>query len=253
MLLQHFQFRRAAIAIANLLPLMCAAHALAQDHEVLCTDGNGTFQTATLSGVTVKVGATKSGGLSTRTCEATLAWNKQPVTIATNAAQIDLDAFNIDLGLGTPIAAFQVKSSADQCCMEYKLYSLERPPRLLRTLTGADYFTAADTDLDGRVEIWTSDALAVNGLEKLSLAELEFPPTVVLRFEHGDLHDVSSEFQPYYDNLIAALRKQLSPSDLQEFKNTDGKLSGTASPAADQLHHQWQSKIKVLEIAWSFL
>jgi len=203
--------------------------------------------------VTVKVGAMNNGGLSTRTCEATLAWNKQPITIATNAAQIDLDAFQTDFGLGVPIAAFQVKNSATQCCMEYKLYSLDKSPRLLRTISGGGYFSAADADLDGRVKIWTTDAAAVNGLEKLNLAELDSAPTIVLRFQHGNLHDVSSEFQAYYDDQIAALRQQLSPADLEEFKNTDGKLSATAPSAADQLHHQRQSKIKILEIVLSYL
>jgi hypothetical protein len=142
--------------------LICGTYGIAQGHEVLCRDGAGTLQ-AEFSGVTVRVGASRIGGLSTRTCEATLRWDQQTVIVAADAAQIDLDAFGVDLGLGTPAAAFQVKNSASQCCVEYELYSLEKHPRLVRTITGGDFFRAADTDLDGRVEIWTTDASAVNG------------------------------------------------------------------------------------------
>jgi hypothetical protein len=203
--------------------------------------------------VTVKVGAAKSVGLSTRACERTLRGEKQSVTIATNATQIDVDAFGVDLGLGVPIAAFQIKNSGTERCTAYEIYSLEKPPRLLRTITGGGFFSAADTDMDGRVEIWTTDAAAVNRLDKLDLAELDFAPPIVLRFKHGDLLDASSEFQTYFDNQIVWLRKQLNPEDVRDFKNTDGKLSATAASSADRQHRLRQVKIKVLEIVWAYL
>ena len=248
----HRPFRHTA-SFGALLVLAWCGHCLAQDHEVLCSNGDGSFQAQSASGITVKVGAAKSGGLSTRTCEATLRWDKQNLTIATNATQIDVDAFGVDLGLGAPIAAFQVKNSATQCCMEYEIYSLEKPPRLLRTITGGDFFSAADTDLHGHVEIWTSDAAAVNGLDNLDLAELDSAPTIVLRFEHGDLLDASHEFQNYFDDQIAWLRKQLNPEDLRDFKSSDGKLSATAASAAESQHRLRQVKIKALEIVWNYL
>jgi hypothetical protein len=231
---------------------MYATRCIAQDRDVLCRDGVGTFQ-AEFSGVTVKVGAAKSGGLSTRACEATLRWDNQTATVATSAAQLDLDAFAVDLGLGAPTAAFQVKNSANQCCMDYKIYSLEKPPRLLRTITGGDFFRAADTDLDGRVEIWTADADAVNGFEKLDLSELDFAPTIVLRFEHGNLRDASPQFQIHFDSQIAGLRKQLTQEDLRDFKSSDGKLSPNTASSPDRLHRLRQVKIKVLEIVWNYL
>jgi hypothetical protein len=145
--------------------------------------------------VIVRVRAARNGKLATRACDATLVWKKHSVTVATGASQIDVDAFGVDLGLGLPVAAFQVKKSNSECCMEYQIYSLERPPRLLRTITGGDFFSAADTDLDGRVEIWTDDAAAVGSFENLAITELGAAPTIVLRFDHGKLFDVSSEFQ----------------------------------------------------------
>lgn len=236
-----------------LLVLVWCGHCLVQSREVLCSDGNGTFQAQSLSGVTVKVAAAKLGGLATRACEATLRWDKQNLTIATNASQIDVDVFGVDLGLGVPVAAFQVKNSANQSGMEYEIYSLEKPPRLLRTITGGDFFSAADTDMDGRVEIWSIDTAAVDGFEKLDLAELDSAPTIVLRFEHGELLDASSEFQTYFDNQIAGLRKQLNPKDLRDFKSSEEKLTSTALSSTDRQHRTRQVKIKALEIVWDYL
>jgi len=239
--------------LGAVLIVVSIGRCLGQNHEVLCNNGEGRFQAEFQALVTVTVGATKSRGLSTRTCEATLAWNKQAVTVSTNVAQVDLDAFGIDLGLGVPVAAFQIKNSANQCCTEYKLYSLDKSPRLLRTITGGGFFSAGDTDLDGRVEIWTTDAAAVNGLERLDLAELDSAPTLVLRFEERELYDVSSEFQTYFDRHIALRRKQLKPEDLRDFKSSDGILSVNAPAAAERTHRLRQVKIKILEIVWNYL
>lgn len=252
--LPRHPYRRAAISFCALL-LLCSIRTLAQDydHQTLCMDGDGGFQAESASGVAVKVNAAKSGGMATRACEATLIWNKQTLTVATNATQIDLDGFGIDLGLGAPVAAFQIKSSANQCCMEYQIYSLEKPPRLLRSITGGDFFGAADMDLDGRIAVWTTDAAALNGFERLDLSELDSAPTIVLRFEHGALLDASAEFAEHFDRQITWLRKQLTPGDLRDFKNSDGKLLPSSPASAERTHHLRQVKIKVLEIVWDYL
>lgn len=137
--------------------------------------------------------------------------------------------------------------------MAYQIYSLQKPPRLLRTITGGNFFSASDTDLDSRIEIWTADTAAVDGFENVVEGELEFAPTVVLRFEHGRLMDVSSEFQPYFDQQIAKLREELDPQDLRDFKNSYGKLASTPFSSAQRLHQLRAAKIKVLEVVWSYL
>src|SRR5258708_36165403 len=130
----------------------------AQNRDVLCTNGSGKFEAQFHTGVKLRVGAAKNaaGGLATRACAATLSWGKQELVVATKAAELDVDAFGADLGLGMPVAAFQVKKSNAECCMAYEIYSLQKPPRLLRTITVGNFFTASDTDMDGRVEIWTA-------------------------------------------------------------------------------------------------
>jgi hypothetical protein len=236
------------------LALCCVVSlCVAQDHDVLCNDGSGSFQAEFNTGVTVQVRAATTGELATRACEATLGWNKNSLIVATNASQIDVDTFGVDLGLGVPIATFQVKKSSNECCMKYQVYSLEKPPRLLRTVTGGDFFSAADTDLDGRLEIWTNDAAAIEGFENLGPAELDAVPTIVLRFVHGELLDASSEFQPYFDREIAGLREEIDSDGLRDFKSSDGKLSPNASFSAERLHDLRGVKAKILEIVWGYL
>ncbi len=247
---------RLALAISSLLwPMQCICQP--QTHSVLCSAGNGNFDAEFRTGVKVHVGAARrseSGTLASRACAAKLNWQKQELLVSASASQIDLDAFGADLGDGVPVAAFQIKRLDSDCCMDYGIYSLESPPRLLRTLTGGEFFSASDVDLDGRVQIWTGDAAAVDGFEKLSLSELDSAPTVVLRFDHGRLQDVSAEFQRHFDDEIARIRAAIRPQDLEDFKNSDGKLAQIPTPvSAELLHRLRMVKIKVLEIAWSYL
>jgi hypothetical protein len=248
------RFRRGAMALALFL-LFCitASVCRAQSHGVICNDGIGDFEAEFHTGVKVQVGAARNGELATRVCEAALSWNKQTLVIAAEASQLDVDALGVDLGVGVPVVTFQLKKSNAECCFVYKIYSLQKPPTLLRTITGGDFFSAADTDLDGRVEIWTDDAASVEGFENFFLSDLDFIPPIVLRFVHGRLVDVSSEFQPYFDRKVAEERAGLDPQDLRDFKSSDGRLAPTAPFSAHRLYQLRIVKMKVLEIIWSYL
>jgi hypothetical protein len=248
------RFCRGAVALALLLLFgVTASVCHAQRHDVNCSDGAGDFDAEFRTGVKVHVGAARNGELATRVCEATLSWNKQNLVIAPMASQLDVDAFGVDLGVGVPVVAFQVKKSNADCCMVYKIYSLQEPPVLLRSITGGEFFSAADTDLDGRVEIWTDDAASLEGFDSLLLSDLDFTPPIVLRFERGRLLDASSEFQPYFDQKIAKQRARVNPQDLRDFKSSDGKLAPSSAFPADRLFHLRSVKVKVLEIVWSYL
>ena len=248
------------LAVASIFPLFLfsATMSLCQTAvpSILCNEGDGIFDGEFSTGVKVHVGAARNGGsatLATRACTANLSWGKQELTVATGVSQLDLDAFGVDLGTGIPVAAFQEKKTESDCCMDYMIYSLEKPPRLLRTITGGRFFSASDKDLDGRVEIWIQDAAAVNGFENLTLAELDYPPTLVFRFANGQLLDVSAEFQPFFDEEITRIRAGIHAQDLQDFRRSDGKLKATLSMSPDQLHQLRMVKIKVLEIVWAYL
>jgi len=227
---------------------------LAQTRYVVCEDGSGRFETKVSSGVSVTVGAAMGGGLAKRSCSGALSWDGRESSVAAEASQVDIDVLNVDMGLGMPVVAFQVKKAGTDDNMTYEIYSLKKPPKLLRTIVGGDFFSAADTNLNGRIEIWTGDAEAVRDFE--DLVEFDFAPTIVLRFERSKLIDVSAEFQPHFDEQIAKVRAELSAQDLSDFRNSDGKLAPTSSLTVNQIlqmHRLRATKIKLLEIVWSYL
>jgi hypothetical protein len=199
----------------------------------------------------VTVDASKTGGFASHTCDATLKWDKHVLPVVRGAWKVDIDVFGADLGLGAPVVAFQTKRSDTDKLATYEIYSLRKPPRLLRTITGGDYYAAQDIDLDGRIAIWTSDAGAIDGFENLPLSSFDFLPAVVLGFEKGRLIDVSSEYLSYYDHQIDRIKAQLSAQTLSEFRRSDGKLSSISDMA--NLHTLLRTKIKVLEIVWLYL
>ena len=90
-------------------------------HSVLCTGGDGVLDADFHTGVKVHVGAARNGELATRACAAKLVWEKQQLVVATGVSQLDVDAFGVDLGDGIPAAAFQIKKSDSDCCMEYEI------------------------------------------------------------------------------------------------------------------------------------
>ena len=235
--------------------ILCAVSAICNGETrlVLCKAGVGNFSSKFTTGVTVTVGAAKVGEFATHTCEATLGWRKDALSVAKQSWQIDIDAMGADLGLKTPVVAFQIRDSARDPLTTYKIYSLEQPPRLLRTITGGDFYGAGDTKLEGRTEIWTDDAAAVDGFEGLPLSIFDFAPTVVLRFENQRLIDVSSEDQPYFDHQIDQLKAKLNEQALAAFKQSDGKLQSIFPLSTEKLQALLTTKIKVLEIVWSYL
>ena len=225
----------------------------AQQQSPTCEQGNGHFEAEFRgTGVRVRIGALRHEGLAIRSCKASLSWNNGSLSVVENADEVDLDAFGVDFGLGAPVAAFQVKPSEKDCCAEYRLYSLSKAPRLLRTIRGGSWFSAADKDLDGQVEIWTDDADAVSRFDGLNLAELDFAPKVIFRFVHGRLLDVSSEFADYFDRELLKLQERVSSDDLREFKRSDGKLLSQTDPA-ERLHSLRVTKAKILEMVWCYL
>ena len=233
-----------------------ASVCFAQTHEVLCSDGSGSFETEFRTGVRVSVRPQQEGGFSTRSCQGTLSWGKQTIAVANGVSRLDVDVLGTELNPGEPVVAFSETQPNLNCCMTYKIFSLKTPPRLLRTITGGGYFSAADTNLDGEVEIWTEDSAAVNAFEGLSDGEITFIPTYVLRMDHGRLLDASPEFQPFFDGVIHKVRSQAKPESLRAFKNSDGRLQlkiGTDVEQLVQLHDIRMAKVQVLEIVWAYL
>jgi len=218
---------------------------------MLCDHGNNSFSFDSPGGVSVLIGPAHAAGFAARNCAAELAWRKQRLTVADQVPQVDLDLFDVEIGLASPVAALQVKPSEEGCCLNYQIYTLQSSPRLLRTLRGG-FFSAADTNLDGRVEIWAEDAEAIDGLDGLSATTFDFLPTYVLRFEGDRLLDATQEFAPHFDAIISALRAKLTWPQLADFTSSDGKLALTITDL-DQFRNLRNTKMVVLEIVWSYL
>lgn len=233
--------------------LVMAFSSTGQAQEPLCSGGFGTFKSDFRTGVTVSVGAVKQAGFAGRMCSAKLEWDQQALMVEPSAWEVDLDAMGIDLGLGVPVATFQITRTDVERFAIYKIYSLQKKPQELRTIAGGDDYSAADTDLDGKVEVWTHDAAAIDGFDNISSRSLEFPPTVVLRFEQKKLIEVNTEFLPEFDKQITALRAELNARDLGEFKQSNGTLVSTSFVPVDQQQRLLKTKTKVLEIVWSYL
>jgi hypothetical protein len=238
-----------------LFVLLCTAFAPChgQQQHFLCGDGFGFFSSEFHSGVTVAVSAQKSEGFASHACDATLRWGKDVLPVIRGAWKVDVDVMGADLGLGTPVVAFQYQKSELNRAVTYKIYSLRKPPRLLGTIIGGDYYRAQDLDLDGHIAIWTNDAVAFDDFESLPLSSFDFLPTVALRYKKGRLIDVSSEYQPYYDHQINLIMAELKPEALSQFRSSDGKLTSISSETIQNLHTLLRTKIKVLEIVCSYL
>ena len=243
---------RSAILSIGLCSLLCAS-AAAQSRFVICDKGFGSFESAFDSGVSVSVGPVKKAGFAARVCQAKLTWDNQTL-VSPEASQADIDVMGADMGLGSLVVAFQIKKQEDDPFMTYEIYSLSKPPKLLRTITGGDFFSAADTRLDGSaIEIWTTDAGAFDGFDNIPLRLFDFAPTVALRFEQRRLVDVSSEFQPHFDSQIASLRSQLTVQQLGDFKKSDGILASPIPSSKEGVRDLLATKIKILEIVSCYL
>lgn len=254
----HLPVSPLLIAKLAFLAFFCAAATLchAQSDSVVCAHGSGGFAVVLPTGISVGVGPARKDGLATRMCQATVGWGNRTIAVADAAAEVDVDALGIDLGVKTPVVTFQVKRNDADCCRTFLIYSLQKSPKLLRTITGGTFFSTADTALSGHIEIWTKDAAALQGFDSPSVESPEVAPTVVLRFVQGRLLDVSSQFQGYFDNEIAALQSQLNSSDFAEFKQSDGRLLPTAHFSPEDMRRSenlQRTKIKVLQIVRSYL
>jgi Gram-negative bacterial TonB protein C-terminal len=233
--------------------LMCGAWsgAWAQSQQVVCDRGSGHFEASFRSGVTVRVGAVKSGGFATRACEAELVWGSERAMVVPTAAQVDIDVLGADLGMGVPVVAFVVRPALEEGHANYEIWSLERKPRHLLSLTGEDAYRAVDAEFNGQVAIWTTDASAVEDFAGPDGAEDLRAPRVALRLEHGGLVDVSARYREVYDLQIAALRDGVTTESLADFRSSDGQLK-TGSVGADGVELR-KAKAAVLEIVWAYL
>ena len=73
-----------------------------QTPGIVCSDGSGRFETKFRTGVSVYVGPTKNGQLSSRSCGAILSWGGKSVVVAQDMQDVDIDALGGCAGHGDP-------------------------------------------------------------------------------------------------------------------------------------------------------
>lgn len=232
--------------------LLLAASASAQSPQAVCDRGIGRFEATHPPGITVRVAAVKQGAFATRACEAALRSAINRAVVVPTAAQIDIDVLGANLGFGVPVVAFVVQPSPDDPRKLYEVWSLERKPRPLLTLSGEPSYRALDAAFNGQPAIWTTDTAALRAFDDPSTPNELSPPTVALKFDHGQLLDVSAWYRPQYDRQIAALRLRLTPSALAAFRNSDGQLHSNALPTAAAASLR-TTRSTLLEIALAYL
>src|SRR5579871_1423156 len=171
------RFLRVAASAAFLSFLFSAASVChAQVDAVVCSAGTGNFETTFRTGIKVDVGPARRDGLAVRMCHGTLSWDKNSLVVAPSAFEVDIDALGVDMGLGAPVVSFQVKQAEADCCRTLLIYSLQKPPRLLRTITGGGSYNTTDKNLNGELEIWTNDTSSVTGFEGSAFLQPEVAP-----------------------------------------------------------------------------
>lgn len=241
---------RGFLSLSILLSMMMAGVCRAEGQQVLCIDGDGHFDAHFDTGVNILVAAVRSGEFAAHRCGASLSWKDGDLVVTPEAAQVDIDVLGADPGFGAPVVAFQVRKADSDVRATYQIYAL-RNPRLLRTITGGDFYRAADADFDGRVAIWTADAAAADGFDGLAYADFDVPPVVAMRFQRGRLVDVSADYPEDYDRWIAGLRAHLDPKAASEFHASDSRPDRTLPQ--EQLARLKKTRVRILEIAWLYL
>ena len=189
-----------------------------------------------------------------RACAANLKWETQELLVTAGASQVDLDAFGVDLGDGTPVAAFQIKNADSYCCMDYAdLFS----PRTA-ALTPGHHWRGLFQRIRYRFRwhrrnpyrrcrrrgrLGEADAGRTGLCSNRFLPRYTWPTT-----------GCKFEFQSYFDDEIAGTRAGIHAQDLYDFKNSDGALVAIPTTAStERLHRLRMVKIKVLEIVWAYL
>jgi hypothetical protein len=99
----------ARVFLSSVFCCAISSFCFGQKQEALCSGGIGKFSSKFATGVTVSVGAKKSGLLATRACEAKLIWNTGELVVVPEALQIDIDVMGANLGSGVPVVTFQTK------------------------------------------------------------------------------------------------------------------------------------------------
>lgn len=117
---------------------------------------------------------------------------------------------------GKPDVVFDAYTGGEICCYVYWIVSLERKPQVIREIRNQVPLVFRKRP-DGGTEIRTGEGSFDLFLLPHSEAVI---PEIVLRLKADQLLDISSDYKEEYDQQIAKARNELSPADLQKFRES---------------------------------
>ena len=118
-------------------------------------------------------------------------------------------------GDGKPEAVFDGHTSGANCCYEYWVASLSKPPKLLREIRSP--LQAVFQKTSGGVEIRIPDA----AFQSFMLPpEDVVTPLMILKLDGDTLIDISPQHQQQYDEQIAKARSEIAPAVLEKFRQS---------------------------------
>jgi hypothetical protein len=119
-------------------------------------------------------------------------------------------------GAGAPDVVFDAFTGGEHCCYVDWIVSLKKKPQVIREIRNQVPLVFRRRS-DGGIEIRTGEG----SFDLFLLPHSESViPELVLRLQGDQLVDVSSEYKEEYDQQIEKARKQLSPADLQKFRES---------------------------------
>lgn len=151
-------------------------------------------------------------------CRASITSPKGKVTIAAKDWALTVDKISgTDInGDGKPELVIAGFSGGERCCFTYTIVELGTAAQVLRTIASNTALTFEKQE-DGSVLIKGADSSLDYFLVPHSMAVI---PQVYLKMQGDTLQDVSSKFQPQYDKLIDDAKSQLTPADLEKFRQS---------------------------------
>lgn len=233
---------RVSTAIATFLLFCGSTISFAASGDSWCRSGVGQLERA-IGQYKIRV-ETAQGEQNEKVCRAALSDSAGKELFSVSEVGISINPVS-----GASVTNDRVKSlvlegfsGGAHCCWTYWIVALGNPAGLVKEIRNQTGI-AFERNSDGRILLRTADG-AFDYFDDLPHAFAPMP-TVYLQLQGHDLHDVSAQFVPQYDKMIAEARQYLAPERINEFR-TGGQV-GIQSDSSMEI------KTRVLSVVLSYL
>jgi hypothetical protein len=186
------------------------------DAAFSCPYAHGYDRPERLDGFTIRL--RHGSNVPSDRCRAVVTSPKGTVTTAARGWSLTIDKIsgtNID-GAGRPDLVIAGYSGGEHCCFTYTVIALGKTLQPIRKIQSRSHLEF-EKQKDGSVLIEGDESSLDYFLVPHPMAVV---PKVFLKMQGDQLVDVSDQFQPEYDKLIEQARSQLTPADLEKFRNS---------------------------------